>query len=423
MKEYYERVSDKVLEDHLESKGAVLIEGPKWCGKTTSAKHVAKSFIEMDRPDMTEQYQQMARIKPAALLEGKVPHLVDEWQIAPGIWNAVRYEVDQRGEFGQFILTGSSVPPVFDESMHTGTGRIVRMKMRPMSLFESKDSTGEVSLEDMFRGCDIAASDNHNIDDIAYLICRGGWPLSVNTSKKVALKQAFDYYDSVVKDDISRVDGIKRDPERMKRLMKSYARNVATQASLETIREDCIVNDTDTFDKETLYSYINALKKIFVIEDSAAWNPNIRSKTAIRTADTRYFVDPSIAIAALGLGPKDLINDLNLMGLIFENLCVRDLRIYADFLDGDVFHYRDKTGLECDAVIHLRNGQYGLIEVKLGGDKLINEGAENLLKLASRIDSDKMKEPAFMMVLCGVAPFAYRREDGVYVVPISCLKN
>ena len=423
MKEYYSRISDKVLEEHLESKGAALIEGPKWCGKTTSAKHLAKSFIEMDRPDMTEQYQQMARIKPSALLEGEVPHLIDEWQIAPGIWNAVRYEVDQRGEFGQFILTGSSVPPVLDDSMHTGTGRIVRMKMRPMSLFESKDSTGSVSLEDLFLGHDISAADNHNIDDIAYFICRGGWPLAIKASRKVALKQAFDYYDSIVNDDISRVDGIKRDSERTKRLMKSYARNVATQSSLETIREDCVVNVTDTFDKETLYSYIGALKKTFVIEDSPAWNPNLRSKTAIRTADTRYFVDPSIATAALGLGPEDLINDLNLMGLIFENLCVRDLRIYADSLDGDVFHYRDKSGLECDAVIHLRNGRYGLIEVKLGGDKLINEGAENLLKLAAKIDSDKMKEPAFMMVLCGVAPFAYRREDGVYVVPISCLKD
>ncbi len=423
MKEYYSRISDKVLEKHLESKGAVLIEGPKWCGKTTSAKHLAKSFIEMDRPDMTEQYQQMARIKPSALLEGKVPHLIDEWQIAPGIWNAVRYEVDQRGEFGQFILTGSSVPPILDDSMHTGTGRIVRMKMRPMSLFESKDSTGSVTLEELFLGYDISAVDNHNIDDIAYLICRGGWPLAINASKKVALKQAFDYYDSIVNDDISRVDGIKRDSERTKRLMKSYARNVATQSSLETIREDCLVNDADTFDKETLYSYISALKKIFVIEDSPAWNPNLRSKTAIRTADTRYFVDPSIATAALGLGPEDLINDLNFMGLVFENLCVRDLRIYANYLDGDVFHYRDKSGLECDAVIHLRNGRYGLIEVKLGGDKLINEGAENLLKLAAKIDSDKMKEPAFMMVLCGVTSFAYRREDGVYVVPISCLKD
>lgn len=423
MREYIERISDKVLAEHLESKGAVLIEGPKWCGKTTSGKHLAKSFIEMDRPDMTEQYQQMARLKPTALLEGEVPRLIDEWQIAPGIWNAVRYEVDQRGEFGQFILTGSSVPPVLDESMHTGTGRIVRMKMRPMSLYESKDSTGTVSLEDMFLGKDIYASDNRNIDDIAYFICRGGWPLAINVSKNIALKQAFDYYDSIVNDDISRVDGVRRDSERTKRLMKSYARNVATQGSLETIREDCIVNDTDTFDKETLYSYINALKKTFVIEDSPAWNPNLRSKTAIRTADTRYFVDPSIVTAALGLGPEDLINDLNMMGLIFENLCVRDLRIYADALDGDVYHYRDKTGLECDAVVHLRNGRYGLVEVKLGGDKLINEGAETLLKLVNKIDLDKMKEPAFTMVLCGVAPFAYRREDGVYVVPISCLKN
>ncbi len=423
MKKYFKRVSDKVLKSHLESKGAVLIEGPKWCGKTTSAKYIAKSFIEMDRPDMTEQYQQMARIKPSVLLEGEVPHLIDEWQIAPSIWNAVRYEVDQRGEFGQFILTGSSVPPVLDESMHTGIGRIVRMKMRPMSLYESKDSSGEVSLKDLFFNKKISGLDNHDIKAIAFLICRGGWPISIGTSEKVALKQAFDYFDAVVNDDISRVDGMRRDSERVKRVLKSYARNVATQSSLETIRKDCIANETDTFDKESLYSYLNALKKTFVIEDSPAWNPNLRSKTAIRTTDTRYFIDPSIAIAALGLGPDDLINDLNFMGLVFENMCIRDLRVYADALDGNVYHYRDKTGLECDAVVHLRNGKYGLIEVKLGGDKLINEGAENLLRLAKKIDSEKMNEPSFMMVLCGVAPFAYKREDGVYVVPISCLKD
>jgi len=423
MKEYYQRVSDKVLLDHLESKGAVLIEGAKWCGKTTSAKHIAKSVIEMDRPDMTEQYQQMARINPSNLLEGKVPHLIDEWQIATNIWNAVRYEVDQRGEFGQFILTGSSVPAALDESMHTGTGRIVRMQMRPMSLFESKDSTGQVSLMDLFNKKDISAVDNHSIDEIAFLICRGGWPATLNHSKKVALKQAFDYYDAVVNDDISRVDRVKRDSERTKRILKSYARNVATQASLETIRSDVISNDVETFDKEALYGYLNALKRIFVIEDSPAWNPNLRSKTAIRTSDTRYFVDPSIAVAALGLGPTDLVNNLELMGLIFENLCVRDLRIYADALDGSVYHYRDKTGLECDAVIHLRNGSYGLVEVKLGGDQSINEGAESLLKLTSKIDTEKMKKPAFLMVLCGVAPFAYKREDGVFVVPITCLKD
>lgn len=423
MKEYYQRVSDKVLLEHLESKGAVLIEGAKWCGKTTSAKHIAKSVIEMDRPDMTEQYQQMARINPSNLLEGEVPHLIDEWQIATNIWNAVRYEVDRRGEFGQFILTGSSVPAALDESMHTGTGRIVRMQMRPMSLFESKDSTGQVSLMDLFNKKDISAVDNHSIDEIAFLICRGGWPATLNHSKKVALKQAFDYYDAVVNDDISRVDRVKRDSERTKRILKSYARNVATQASLETIRSDIISNDVETFDKEALYGYLNALTRIFVIEDSPAWNPNLRSKTAIRTSDTRYFVDPSIAVAALGLGPTDLVNNLELMGLIFENLCVRDLRIYADALDGSVYHYRDKTGLECDAVIHLRNGSYGLVEVKLGGDQSINEGAESLLKLTSKIDTEKMKKPAFLMVLCGVAPFAYKREDGVFVVPITCLKD
>lgn len=423
MKEYYQRVSDKVLLEHLESKGAVLIEGAKWCGKTTSAKHIAKSVIEMDRPDMTEQYQQMARINPSNLLEGEVPHLIDEWQIATNIWNAVRYEVDRRGEFGQFILTGSSVPAALDESMHTGTGRIVRMQMRPMSLFESKDSTGQVSLMDLFNKKDISTVDNHSIDEIAFLICRGGWPAALNHSKKVALKQAFDYYDAVVNDDISRVDRVKRDSERTKRILKSYARNIATQASLETIRSDIISNDVETFDKEALYGYLNALKRIFVIEDSPAWNPNLRSKTAIRTSDTRYFVDPSIAVAALGLGPTDLVNNLELMGLIFENLCVRDLRIYADALDGSVYHYRDKTGLECDAVIHLRNGSYGLVEVKLGGDQSINEGAESLLKLTSKIDTEKMKKPAFLMVLCGVAPFAYKREDGVFVVPITCLKD
>lgn len=423
MKEYYKRVSDKVLLEHLESKGAVLIEGAKWCGKTTSAKHIAKSVIEMDRPEMTEQYQQMARLNPVNLLEGEVPHLIDEWQIATNIWNAVRYEVDRRGEFGQFILTGSSVPAKLDESMHTGTGRIVRMKMRPMSLFESRDSNGQISLADLFQGRDISATDAHCIEDIAFFICRGGWPAALNQTEKVALKQAFDYYDAVVNDDISRADGVKRDPERTKRIMKSYARHVATQASLETVRTDVISNDLETFDKETLYGYLNALKRIFVIEDSPAWNPNLRSKTAIRTSDTRYFVDPSIATAALGIGPMDLINDLKLTGLLFENLCVRDLRIYADALNGSVYHYRDKTGLECDAVIHLRNGCYGLVEVKLGGDKLIQEGAQSLLKLADKIDTEKMRKPAFLMVLCGVAPFAYRREDGVFVVPIACLKE
>ena len=423
MDKYMTRIADKVIAERLEAKGAILIEGPKWCGKTTTGKHLAKSVIEMDRPEMTNQYKQMAELNPSVLLTGEVPHMIDEWQIAPNLWNAVRYEVDQRDEFGQFILTGSSVPASLDSSAHTGTGRIGRIKMRPMSLFESKDSSGSVSLASLFKGENISGIDSHDIKSIAYLICRGGWPKAIGTTEKVALRQAFDYYDAIVNDDINRVDGEKKDRERTARLLKSYARNVSQQASLESIREDVVVNDIESFSQATLYSYIDSLKKIFVIEDSPAWNPNLRSKIAIRTTDTRYFVDPSIASAALGLGPNDLINDLNTMGLIFENLCIRDLRVYADSLDGQIYHYRDKSGLECDAVIHLRNGDYGLIEIKLGGDKLIEEGAKSLLKLSDKIDTTKMKKPSFLMILCGVAPFAYQRKDGVFVVPIGCLKD
>lgn len=422
MKEYLPRIADKLLEERLDAKGAVLIEGPKWCGKTTTAKQQAKSFISMDRPDMTKQYQQMAEISPNTLLEGETPRLIDEWQIAPNLWNTVRYEVDNRDEFGQFILTGSAVPHEFDDSMHTGTGRISRLLMRPMSLFESRDSSGEVSLKNLFEGENITAVDETSFEKIAFLICRGGWPRSIGLNEKPALFQAIDYFDAVVSNDISRVDSIKRDKEKAKRLLKSYARHVGTQSSLETIRQDMLANQSDTFDQVTLYSYLDALRKIFVIEDSPAWNPNLRSKTAIRTTDTRYFSDPSIATASLGMGPNDLLTDLNTMGFLFENLCVRDLRIYTDYLDGTVYHYRDKSGLECDAVIHLRNGAYGLVEIKLGGDKLIEEGAETLKDLASKIDTKNMSKPAFMMVLCAKSPFAYKRNDGVYVVPITALR-
>ncbi|MDU4278198.1 MAG: DUF4143 domain-containing protein [Finegoldia magna] len=422
MKEYLPRIADKLLEERLDAKGAVLIEGPKWCGKTTTAKQQAKSFISMDRPDMTKQYQQMANISPNTLLEGETPRLIDEWQIAPNLWNAVRYEVDNRDGFGQFILTGSAVPHEFDDSMHTGTGRISRLLMRPMSLFESKDSSGEVSLKNLFERENITAIDETSFEKIAFLICRGGWPRSIGLNEKPALFQAIDYFDAVVSNDISRVDSIKRDKEKAKRLLKSYARHVGTQSSLETIRQDMLANQSDTFDQVTLYSYLDALRKIFVIEDSPAWNPNLRSKTAIRTTDTRYFSDPSIATASLGMGPNDLLTDLNTMGFLFENLCVRDLRIYTDYLDGTVYHYRDRSGLECDAVIHLRNGAYGLVEIKLGGDKLIEEGAETLKDLASKIDTKNMSKPSFMMVLCAKSPFAYKRNDGVYVVPITSLR-
>lgn len=422
MRKYLPRIADTILSDRLNSKGAVLIEGPKWCGKTTTAKHIAGSVIEMDRPDMARQYREMAELNPGALLQGEVPHLIDEWQIAPNIWNAVRYEVDQRDEFGQFILTGSSVPARLDPSSHTGTGRIVRMKMRPMSLYESGESSGQVSLKELFEGKEPEGTDSHSLEEIAFEICRGGWPKAIGIQEKAALQQAIDYYDAVVSDDISRADGISRDKDRTRRLLRSYARNIASQASLETVRQDILANDTDTFDSATLYSYINALKKIFVIEDSPAWNPNLRSKAAIRTTETRYFVDPSIAAAALSIGPNDLINDLHTMGLLFENLCVRDLRIYADLLDGEIYHFRDKSGLECDVVLHLRNGSYGLIEIKLGGDTLIDSGAESLLSLAKKIDTSRMKAPSFLMVLCAKAPFAYRRRDGVIVTPISCIR-
>ena len=422
MKDYLPRIADKLLEERLDAKGAVLIEGPKWCGKTTTAKQKAKSFISMDRPDMTRQYQQMAELSPSTLLEGETPRLIDEWQIAPNIWNAVRYEVDNRDEFGQFILTGSAVPNELDESMHTGTGRISRLLMRPMSLYESKDSNGEVSLKDLFEGQNISAIDETSLEEIAFFICRGGWPKAIGLDEKTALFQAIDYYDAVISTDISRVDSIKRDKEKAKRLLKSYARHVGTQSSLETIRQDMLANQSDTFDQVTLYSYLDALRKIFVIEDSPAWNPNLRSKTSIRTTDTRYFSDPSIATASLGIGPKDLLDDLNTMGFLFENLCIRDLRIYTDYLDGTVYNYRDRYGLECDAVIHLRNGAYGLVEIKLGGDKLIEEGAETLKDLASKIDTNNMPNPSFMMVLCAKAPFAYKREDSVYVIPITALR-
>lgn len=422
MKNYLPRITDKLLDERLKAKGAILIEGPKWCGKTTSAKEFAKSFIAMDEPDKTKQYKQMAELNPSALLEGETPRLVDEWQLAPNLWNAVRYEVDKRDDFGQFILTGSAVPAEFDASMHSGTGRISRLYMRTMSLYESKDSDGAISLSDLFDDKEISCANHKTLDDIAFLICRGGWPISIKLESKASLFQAIDYFDSVVKNDISRVDSVKRDVEKAKSLLRSYARHVGSQAPLETIRKDMLANQADTFDQVTLYSYIDALKKIFVIEDAPAWNPNIRSKTAIRSTDTRYFIDPSIATAALGIGPKDLIQDLNTMGFLFENLAVRDLRIYSELLDGSVYHYRDKSGLECDAVIHLRNGSYGLVEIKLGGDKLIEEGAQTLKTLSDLIDTNSMKKPSFMMVLCAQAPFAYKRNDGVYVVPITSLR-
>lgn len=422
--DYKNRIADRVLVNRLLSKGAVLIEGPKWCGKTTTALQQAKSVLLMDNPATLESNIQIAEIDASLLLQGETPRLIDEWQLAPKLWDSVRFEVDSRGDVGQFILTGSAVPADENDIHHSGTGRFSWITMRPMSLYESGESNGSVSLFNLFLAPEkISAINTLTIKDIAFLICRGGWPFASCLKDTAALQQAFDYVDAVIKKDISRVDGIKRNASTTRKLMRSYARNQGSQASINTIVSDMTTNDEQIVSEKTVASYIEALRKIFVIEDSEAWNPNLRSKTAIRTANTRYFVDPSIGTAVLGLGPDDLLNDINTMGLFFEALSIRDLRVFANALDGQIYHFRNKNGLECDAVIHLRNGKYGLIEIKLGGDKLINEAAENLLSLAKVIDTDKMNAPSFVMVLIGIGNYAYRRKDGVYVVPIGCLKD
>ncbi|MCI6591578.1 MAG: DUF4143 domain-containing protein [Treponema sp.] len=424
MEEYRSRIVDTILQDKLEAKGAVLIEGPKWCGKTTTAAQKAASILHMDNPSEKEQNLSLAKVNPQRLLKGDTPRLIDEWQLAPTLWDTIRYEVDQRAKMGQFILTGSAVPPDTKEITHSGTGRFSWLMMRPMSLFESGESSGEVSLRELFSGnLDVDGENQNDIEKLAFLICRGGWPGAIDLKEKAALQQAFDYYDGVVKSDINRADGNNKNEERVKRIMRSFARNQGSQVANTVIAGDILANDSTSINEDTVHTYIDALKKIFVIEDMSAWNPNLRSKSAIRTSDTRYYVDPSIAVASLGVGPDDLINDLNTYGLFFETLCVRDLRVFAESLDGSVYHYRDNTGLECDAVVHLRNGKYGLIEIKLGGDSLINEGAENLKKLAGKIDTTKMKTPSFLMVLTGVGQYAYKREDGILVVPIGCLRN
>lgn len=424
MKEYKKRIADELLEKKLKGKGAVLIQGPKWCGKTTTAEQVSGSVLYMANPEYKEQNISLVDLNPGLLLTGATPRLIDEWQIAPKLWDAVRFEVDHRGEEGQFILTGSAVPANMDEVVHTGTGRFSWLTMRPMTLYESGESNGSISLLELFNSVSKLSGINElTLEDIAYLCCRGGWPRSVFMDKDIALEQAYDYYNAVVNSDISRVDNINRNPERAKNLMRSYARNIGSQASNETLKSDMISNDSFSLDTDTVLSYVNALKKIFVVEESPAWNPNLRSKTAIRTSDTRYFVDPSIAVAALGIGPNDLINDLNTFGLIFETLCIRDLRVYAESINGSVYHYRDASDLECDAVVHLRNGSYGLIEIKLGGDRQINEAVENLLKMKNKIDTEKMNNPSFLMVLTAVGKYAYQRDDEVYVVPIGCLKG
>ena len=420
---YRPRIVDSALKRKLRGKGAVLIEGPKWCGKTTTAEQVSKSTLSVDDPSTVNTNKILSEIDPERLLTGDHPRLLDEWQVAPKLWDAVRHHVDRHKGQGQFILTGSSVPADISETIHSGTGRFGWLVMRPMTLYESGDSTGDVSLASLFESQPISGCSNLDLDRLTFLICRGGWPESVDMDDDVALDQAFDYIDAVIRNDMSRVDNIRRDPQKVRMLLRSYARNQGTQISQASISADISSNDTEGVSEETVSEYLQALRKLYVIEDMKAWNPNLRSKTAIRTSDTRYFVDPSLAAASLRIGPQDLINNLNTTGFFFEALAVRDLRVYAESLDGDVYHYKDNLDNECDVVIHLRDGRYALLEVKLGGERLIDEGVRTLKDVLRRIDTDKMGKPAFMAIITGTERYAYRRDDGIIILPLGALKN
>ncbi len=418
---YLNRIADIELQEALKTSGAVLIEGPKWCGKTSTARQTAKSVIYIQDPDQSQTYLAVADTKPSLLLQGDTPRLIDEWQVIPILWDTVRHEVDKRSLTGQFVLTGSASPSD-NKTAHTGTGRISRLKMRTMSLYESKESNGNISLENLFLNNlpqDTFFPSELTIEQIAFAICRGGWPASLSAAPKNALKMSIDYVESVINQDISTVDGVSKSPERVRLLLRSLARNVSTMANYQTIKNDIESNDSQ-FSEKTLSNYHQALKRIFVVEDLAAWQPSLRSKTAIRTSDKRHFVDPSIATAVLRTNPQQLLNDFNLFGLLFESMCTRDLRIYAQANDGDILHYRDKSGLEADLIIRLRNGDWAAVEVKLG-QKEIELAAKNLLKLKTKINTEKMKEPKFLMVLTGGIS-AYQRNDSVWVIPIGCLK-
>lgn len=429
---YKKRVLDAVLERKLSGAGAVLVEGPKWCGKTTTCEQHAKSVLYMADPVRRDRYRVQAEVDITELMKGEQPRLIDEWQDAPKFWDAIRYDVDHSAGWGHYILTGSSVPPDDKNErsgkkdiVHSGTGRIVRVRMRPMSLWESGESSGTVSLGALFDGepfkpCEAV---NRSLSDTAYLVCRGGWPQAVSQSGEAALDRAFEYVDAVVNSDVSRVDGVARDPRRVRLLLKSYARLQGTQSTIVNIRKDMTIGDGSGPDDDTVSSYLNALRKIFVVEDAEAWCPALRSRAAIRMSPTRYFSDSSIAAAALGLGPEDLMNDVRTYGLFFETMAVRDLRVYADALSGGVSHYLDRNGLECDAVVHLRNGRSGLVEIKLGGEALIEEGAKTLNALSGIIDTSRQSEVAFKMVVTATGDFAYQRKDGIIVCPLSALRQ
>ncbi len=415
---YFPRIVDQIIQRKLSYAGAIELRGPKWCGKTQSALQHAASSLMMQDPDKRDDYQLLAKTKPSILLKGPAPRLIDEWQEAPQLWDAVRFSVDQRNEPGQFLLTGSSTPTSLPS--HSGTGRIASIDMGPMSLDESKDSTAEVSLEALFGGdADCLGRSECDIEGMAYLICRGGWPRAVTASdKNAALEMAFDYVTTIAEQDISRTDGVTRNPQYARLILREYARLTASQATQSTILKDFKARDID-LSKDTVNSYLAALRRLYVIQELSAWTPTLRAKSRITKTPTRHFACPSIAAAALGASPESLVLDTATMGLLFESLCVRDLRTYAQALNGEVFHYHDETGREADAVVQLRDGRYALFEMKLGAS-FVDEGAMSLTRLRERIDTDAIGEPAFCAVLTP-GGFAMRREDGIFVVPITCL--
>jgi predicted AAA+ superfamily ATPase len=417
---YHPRICDRLVNLNLASSGALLIEGPKWCGKTWTGRHASKSVLYMQDPDKSAGYLQLADTMPSRLLQGEKPRLIDEWQEAPVLWDAVRFDVDRTGEWGQYILTGSAVPRDDQMPKHTGTGRISRLRMRPMSLYESMESSGSVSLKSLFDGqTDVFGENPLTIPDLAKIICRGGWPAAVikgENSEQIVR----NYVDAVINVDVQRVDGVDRNPHRVRQLLRSYARNISTMAALTTMLADIQANDV-TFSDNTMYSYINALRRIFLIEDIPAWKPSLRSKSAIRTSEKRQFVDPSIATAVMHADAHSILDDFEYFGFLFESLVARDLRVYSQAIDGEIFHYRDKDQLEADLIIRLHDDRWAAIEVKLGS-KDIEEGAKHLCELREKVDTSKVGEPSFLMVVTG-GQFAYKRNDGVFVIPIGCLKD
>lgn len=421
---YKPRIIDQVIKQKLRTSGAVLLEGPKWCGKTTTAHELSKSELKLGSPDTLENAKILALSGLNTLLKGATPRLIDEWQNLPSLWDAARSEIDDRGKMGQFIFTGSAVPVSSQDIKHSGVGRFSWVRMRPMSLYESGDSNGEVSLKDLFANKKISGENPLSFSDLAFVTCRGGFPAFLMIkNKNDSLSISRDYLEGVINSDLARLDGVKRSPEYIRRLLRSYARFQGEQTALTEIKKDMGGITGDSPNINTITSYHDALKKIFVIEDVSAWNPNLRSKTAIRTSDARYFVDPSLATNALSIDPDGLKSDLKTFGFIFETLCMRDLRVYADAYGGRVSRYRDSNGLECDAVVHLPNGDYGLVQMKVGGtEEEIESAIEKMQNLSNNLDEKKEKKPKFMLVLVGVEKHAYRRSDGAYVVPVGCLK-